>query len=64
MLEWHDCKTDPPKEDGWYILVRSYRDELTWIQAYWSKYYQRWQDHYDIYHEKFCYKWAEVELPE
>ena len=23
MLEWHDCKTDPPNSEGWYILVRN-----------------------------------------
>lgn len=20
MLEWHDCKTSPPKENGMYLL--------------------------------------------
>lgn len=63
-MVWHDCKTDPPKKEGWYILVRNYGSELTWLQAYWSEYYQRWQDHYDIYHEKFCYKWAEIDMSE
>lgn len=41
-MVWHDCKTDPPNSEGWYILVRNYNNELTWLKAYWSEYYQRW----------------------
>lgn len=65
MLEWHDCKTDPPKESGWYILIERSGDEVVWIKAYWNKNEQRWQDYFNIFlHEVYCYKWAKVELPE
>ena len=64
MLEWHDCKSEPPNEQGYYILAYHSVYGLSWTQAYWSKQYQMWQSLYGIYHNDDCYKWAEVELPE
>ena len=64
MLEWHDCKTDPPKEDGFYALSYHTEKGLKWVQAHWSVQYQRWMSFFEIYHEDAWYKWAEIELPE
>ena len=64
MLEWHDCKTDPPSKEGQYILAYRSVNGISWAQAYWSQQYQRWQSSYEIYCNDDCYKWAEIELPE
>ena len=61
----HDCKTDPPKEDGWYLLIIRFNNDLDWDRAYYNKKKQEWQDFYDwSYYKNFCYKWAEVDLSE
>lgn len=64
-MVWHDCKTDPPKKDGWYLLIIRFNNDLDWDRAYYNKKKQEWQDFHDwSYYKNFCYKWAEVELPE
>ena len=30
MLEWHDCKSDPPKEDGDYLLITRFNEKYYW----------------------------------
>ena len=65
MLEWHDCKSDPPKEDGHYILITCFYKALFWEEAYWSRKQQKWRMIGGTYYGKeCCYKWAEIELPE
>lgn len=64
MLEWHDCRTDSPSEQGYYILAYHSIYGLSWERAYWSQKFQRWMGFFDIHPEKDCYKWAEIELPE
>ena len=64
MLEWHDCKTDPPKEDGWYLLLCNYKKWVTWYKAYWNSELCAWLDYKVAFVEELCYKWAEVDLSE
>ena len=64
MLEWHDCKTDPPKEDGWYLLLCDYEKWTAWYKAYWNLELGEWLDYTLAFDKNLCYKWAEVKLPE
>lgn len=70
-MVWHDCKTDPPKKDGEYILCYDFRGELDWDRAFYEE--GTWKDEdscilYGIpdwlYEELIPYKWAEVDLSE
>lgn len=62
---WHDCKTDPPKKDGRYILI--YKDvlnnKLKWdVIHYWSI-TKEWAEGFFL---TFSHpiKWANVDLSE
>lgn len=58
-MVWHDCKTDPPKKDGEYILCYDFRGELDWDRAFYKDGIPDWS-----YEELIPYKWAEVDLSE
>ena len=64
MLEWHDCKNNSPKEDGWYLLLCNYKKWMTWYKAYWNSELGVWLDYTSAFDEELCYKWTEVELSE
>ena len=68
MLEWHNCKTDPPKKNGPYaVLIKTDSGLIDWYKAYWFNWGFAWSD-FDKprqnYNEIEIIKWAEVELPE
>lgn len=70
MLEWHDCKADPPKKSGKYLLMyqNKHLDNIEWNSAYYSL-NDKWyiDDKYKYVYWEVVYnliKWAEVELPE
>lgn len=64
-MVWHDCKTDPPKKSGGYLLL--YKDDKTnikkWDKIYYSLGHNRWSDNWGWTIFK-PYKWAEVDLSE
>lgn len=71
MMIWHDCKTNPPKKEGKYILCYDFRGELDWDRALYVD--KEWIDEdtcipYGVpgwsYEELLPYKWAEVDLSE
>lgn len=35
-MVWHDCKTDPPKKYGIYIVTFKYCDGSNWMQGWYS----------------------------
>lgn len=35
-MVWHDCKTDPPNKDGYYILILKEDDYVTWTRAFYN----------------------------
>ena len=73
-MEWHDCKTDPPKGNGYYILWYKDKTKKNGYDNNWNK------SRYDIMDEEWSnggfvygnpiwgysnlipYKWAEVDL--
>lgn len=75
-MVWHDCKIDPPKRSGnyilWYKIINSLNGiDENWNQSFYnqetkiwiSNIYSFWYEHYE--HEDLIpYKWAEVDLPE
>lgn len=63
MLVWHDCKTDPPKKDGYYFLCFTSSNKKYMSYAWCNIKYNCWEDD-DGYIINNSYKWAEVELPE
>ena len=63
MLEWHDCKTSPPKENGMYLLCDVCDDIKYLSHAFYDVKDNIWQG-YCNYIIDIPYKWAEVELPE
>lgn len=76
-MAWHDCKTDPPKKSGKYILCYLYNGlfyEDQWDIAYFDSIGNKWNDLIDDidYGSKdsnwakisIPYKWAEVNLSE
>lgn len=72
-MVWHDCKTDPPKKDGNYLLWFKSYDEDDWDKAYYYIEQNRWTDLDDCINygqtnwTTFClipYKWAEIDLSE
>lgn len=59
-MVWHDCKTDPPKKDGWYILwYKISENEQGWNRVYYYATYLMWKEYKGLE-----YKWAEVNLSE
>lgn len=59
-MVWHDCKTDPPKKSGCYILCFV----SPWNMKHWKKcWYNVNLKSWDCFDE-FAYKWAEVDLSE
>lgn len=75
-MVWHDCKTDPPKKSGFYLLVYSYNDGDGWEQTFdravysntfsdWSIFENEgWTVLEDIEKGAKAIKWAEVDLSE
>lgn len=76
-MVWHDCKTDPPKKVGEYIVAYwFYKDHLSWECGLWKEKNKRFEaydpeahyeegryvDFKEMYGEP--YKWAEVDLSE
>ena len=62
-MVWHDCKTDPPKEFGSYVVIpNKYKELKTWMQGWYHPENGTWWDFNgeDIH----PYKWAEVDLSE
>lgn len=75
IIIWHDCKTDPPKKNGEYIVVYwFYKKELSWQIGYWNETITKfevfdaeahWGDRRFVPFEEMYgepYKWAEVDL--
>ena len=75
-MVWHDCKTDPPKKSGFYLLVYSYNDGCKWEKTFdraiysyefhnWSIFEnEMWQSLMLIEQGAVPLKWAEVDLSE
>ena len=69
MLEWHDCKTDPPKESGDYLLITRFNEKYYWDKGYYIKDVNYWEtEEFGIYVDSHninnLIKWAKVDLPE
>ena len=76
MIVWHDCKTDPPKKDGEYLLVYKYYGEMNWITSFDRVWYSNGWSIIDGYGDWYPIKeaepggtltpikWAEVDLSE
>lgn len=62
-MVWHDCRTDPPKENGHYILILKSNDYTGWTRAFYDTKWDLWLDVFDEACEDL-YKWAEVDLSE
>lgn len=72
-MVWHDCKTDPPKKDGEYILCYTEYGQKYWSNASYNIKDKEWYDtrEYVTYGNptwgwstSIPYKWAEVDLSE
>lgn len=75
-MVWHDCKTDPPKKSGFYLLVYSYNDGYGWGKTFdrasysstfsdWSIFeLEGWITLEDVEQGANAIKWAEVDLSE
>ena len=66
-MKWHDCKTDPPKESGKYLLWVKYgRGIQTFYSAEYLSSSRTWRDDVEGYfnYKDVDYKWAEVNLDE
>ena len=72
-MVWHDCKTDPPKKSGLYILCFLTPRGKSWDRAYYDCNDMTWEDigclalygvKDDAYELYIPYKWAEVDLSE
>lgn len=61
-MVWHDCKTDPPKKYGAYIVAFKCCDGSDWMQGWYSFEYNVWWNY--IGEDIEPYKWAEVDLSE
>ena len=61
-MVWHDCKTDPPKKYGTYIVAFKNCGSGDWMQGWYSSEYNMWCDYNGEDIEP--YKWAEVDLSE
>ena len=76
MLEWHDCKIDPPKKEKKYIVIYKIRDSLFWEAGEWNNYHNcfrvfdqkaHWEEGEYVDFEDYYgtpYKWAEIDLSE
>lgn len=69
MLEWHDCKTDPPKEAKEYLLCYLLDNEKYCDYVSYFPFDNLWEkvEHCGLFSDfspMKPYKWAEVELPE
>lgn len=63
-MVWHDCKTDPPKISGRYILACKDEDgNLFWVPANYYSFNQIWLSEYGIDFD-IPLKWTEVDLSE
>lgn len=56
-MVWHDCKTDPPGKDGYYI---GYYGNKLWGEVWYYFKQSLWKDTYDSI--TFPIKWAEIDL--
>lgn len=75
-MVWHDCKTDPPKKSGFYLLVYSYNDGCGWEKTFDRACYSSTFSDWSIFELKgwttlegveqgtVPLKWAEVDLSE
>ncbi len=75
-MVWHDCKSDPPKKSGFYLLVYSYNDGYGWEKTFdrasysstfsdWSIFeFESWTTLEDVEQGANAIKWAEVDLSE
>ena len=75
-MVWHDCKSDPPKKSGFYLLVYSYNDSYGWEKTFdrasysttfsdWSIFeLDGWITLEDVEQGANAIKWAEVDLSE
>lgn len=64
-MVWHDCKTDPPKENGKYILCFDTAFGKKWKEAWYEN--NRWTMrliHKGVVGITSDCKWAEVDLSE
>ena len=76
-LIWHDCKTDPPKENGDYLLVYKHNGKnkffkliTTWNKVFYFRANDEWEiflgnkySSLDLIYDIFIpIKWAEVDL--
>lgn len=69
-MVWHDCKSDPPKKSGQYILVYKIikENKIYWNSSYYGNdgiwYTSLYCEH--TYNRCYCelIKWAEVDLAE
>ena len=66
-MVWHDCKTDPPKKSGRYILYYLYNGLLCkdqWDIAYFDSIRNKWHDPiYDVDYSSKDNKWAKISMP-
>ena len=65
---WYDCKINPPKKEGSYILSYIFHNNLVgWEKAYYYPIKNQWKlmDNtcFPIYENQHIYKWAEIDLP-
>ena len=76
-MVWHDCKTDPPKKEGNYLLIYEYYDGCNWEvlfdRAYYSNGDWKVEDADNSWHNITEFgeegtvspiKWLEVDLSE
>lgn len=61
-MVWHDCKTDPPKKYGRYIVAFERCGSGDWMQGWYYPEHDVWWDY--IGEDIEPYKWAEVDLSE
>lgn len=61
-MAWHDCKTDPPKKYGTYLVAFKSCDGGDWMQGWYYPEHDVWWDY--IGEDIKPYKWAEVDLSE
>lgn len=78
-MTWHDCKTDPPKENGDYLLIykrdgknKFLRLITTWNKVFYFRANNEWEIYLGneyksldlIYNVFIPIKWAEIDLSE
>lgn len=72
-MVWHNCKTDPPKESGEYLLWYFHLIDDDWDKAYYNVADHEWLDSRACipygnpdwgWSDSIPYKWAEVDLSE